>query len=328
MQILVNLDLAGNQLLNALAQVLASDPVSPTTGQFWFNSTSHTLKFYNGSAVIVLGTLDQISKAAADVDINSHKLINVTDPTGAQDAATKNYVDNAVQGLSWKETVRVATTAAGTLASDFANGQSVDSITLATGDRILIKNQADAKENGIYVVKASGAPDRADDATPGSELVGAAVYVQAGTGGSNAGSAWVCSSAAPITIGASNITFVQFGGGLSYSADETSLTLSGTTFSIKAPVSVANGGTNATTAAAARTSLGATGKYGTDVGDNSNATIAVTHNLGTTDVVVLLYNKSTKAQVYADVVITDSNNVTLTFATAPTTNQFRCVVVG
>lgn len=77
--------------------------------------------------------------------------------------------------------VRVATAAAGTLATSFAAGQTVDGVVLATGDRILIKNQAAPIENGVYVVKASGAPDRAAEWATGADVVGFSARAYAGT---------------------------------------------------------------------------------------------------------------------------------------------------
>jgi lysophospholipase L1-like esterase len=147
------------------------------------------------------------------------QVTNVTDPTSAQDAATKNYVDNLLQGLSWKAATRVATTVAGTLASSFANGSTVDGVAVATGDRILIKNQSTASENGIYVVAATGAPTRAADANTGAELVNATVYVSEGT--TNQETVWTCSTNATITIGSTNITFAQVNGGVVPLADAT-----------------------------------------------------------------------------------------------------------
>lgn len=132
--------------------------------------------------------------------------------------ATVAYVDALLAGLSWKQSVRAATTANGTLASAYENGDTVDGVVLATGNRILIKNQTTASENGIYVVNASGAPTRATDADMGAELVSASVFVQEGT--ANAETQWVCSTDAPITVGSTSVAFVQLnaGGGATWGA--------------------------------------------------------------------------------------------------------------
>ncbi len=116
-------------------------------------------------------------------------------------------VANAVD-TNWKTPVRAATAVAGTLASSFENGDTVDGVVLATGDRILIKNQAAGAENGIYVVNASGAPTRADDANTGAELVNAALYVSEGT--VNADTQWVCTTNATITVGSTALVFASF----------------------------------------------------------------------------------------------------------------------
>ena len=136
----------------------------------------------------------------------------------ATQAAVKAYVDAKVAGLSWKQAVRAATTAAGTLASDFENGDTLDGVTLATGDRILLKNQSSASENGIYVVAASGAPTRATDADAGAELVNASIYVSEGT--ANADTQWTCTTNAPITLGSTSLAFAQLtsGGGVSFAS--------------------------------------------------------------------------------------------------------------
>lgn len=129
----------------------------------------------------------------------------------ATQKATKTYVDAKVAGLSWKQAVRAATTTAGTLSSSFENGDTIDGVTLATGDRILIKNQSTASENGIYTVNASGAPTRATDADSGAELVNASVYVSEGT--TQADTQWTCSTNAPITVGSTSIAFSQLASG-------------------------------------------------------------------------------------------------------------------
>ncbi len=164
-------------------------------------------------------------------------------PTAGSDAANKNYVDSAVAGLSWKQAVRAATTVNGTLATAYANGQTIDGVTLATNDRILIKNQTTQTENGIYVVQAAGAPVRSTDADTGVELVGATVFVDSGTTQSDTG--WTQTANAPITIGTTNITWVQFSGSGSYTAG-TGLTLTGNQFSLTSPVAATLGGTGQT----------------------------------------------------------------------------------
>lgn len=121
---------------------------------------------------------------------------------------TKTAVDALLAARNWKDPVVVATTGAGTLATSFENGDTIDGVVLATGDRILIKDQASAIENGIYTVNASGAPTRATDFDSSSEAASSAVAVKKGT--SNADTVWLCTSDNP-TIGVDNIAFAQVG---------------------------------------------------------------------------------------------------------------------
>jgi hypothetical protein len=282
--------------------------------------------------------LDQMANPTTSVDLNAQKLIDVADGTQPTDAVNLSQLQAAVAGLSPKDAVRVATTATGTLASDFENGDTVDGVTLATGDRILIKNQSTASENGIYVVAASGAPTRATDADSEADIRGALVFIEEGS--TNANSLWVLSTDAPITVGTTSLSFTQFlagtaytwGGGIGISgstvsvAAGTGLTQDTDGISLSTPVSVANGGTNATNAAGARSSLGATGKYSATVGNGSLTSITVNHQLGTTAVVVNVYRSN--AQIWPDVNVTDANNISLVYAVAPTTNQDTVVVIG
>ena len=138
-------------------------------------------------------------------------LTNLSTPSAGTDAANKNYVDTAISGLNSlfdaKGSVKVATSTAGTLATSFANGQTVDGIVLATNDRILIKNQASQVENGIYVVNASGVPTRATDMDVWTEVPGAFVAVEEGT--TNVDTIWLCTSNQGGTLGSTAITFQQ-----------------------------------------------------------------------------------------------------------------------
>jgi hypothetical protein len=132
-------------------------------------------------------------------------------PTDDAHAATKGYVDAARSGLDVKASVRVATTAPLTLASDLENGDEVDGVTLATGDRVLVKNQSSGAENGIYVVQASGAAVRATDADSSAEVT-AGMFTFVAEGSVNADSGWVLSTNDTITLDTTALDFVQFSG--------------------------------------------------------------------------------------------------------------------
>lgn len=146
-----------------------------------------------------------------DQSIGDNFLTDLSDPINDQDAATKFYVDNAIaQSRDFKDSVRVATTTAGTLATSFEDGDTVDGVVLATGDRILIKDQAAAATNGIYTVNASGAPTRATDADTDVEVTpGFIVAVEEGT--ANADKLFMLVTSGPITLGATALNFAPYG---------------------------------------------------------------------------------------------------------------------
>lgn len=166
------------------------------------------------------------------VSLGGNQITSLADPTLSTDAATKAYVDSLIQGFDWKQSVRAASTANGTLSSAFANGSVIDGVTLATGDRILIKDQTTGSENGIYVVNASGAPTRASDADASGDMT-AGVTVFISEGNTQGNSAWSITTDDVITLGTTAITFTQVAGGSLYSAGD-GLTLSGSAFQVNA----------------------------------------------------------------------------------------------
>ena len=183
------------------------------------------------TAITSVGTLNGITIAGSQtISMGSNKVTNVTDPTSAQDAATKAYVDAVKTGLDVKDSVVAASTANGTLSSAFENGDTMDGVTLATGDRILLKDQSTGAENGIYTVASSGAPTRATDFDADSEVTsGAFTFVTEGTANGDAG--FVLTTNDDITVGSTAIAFTQFSGAGQITAGD-GLAKSGNTLSV------------------------------------------------------------------------------------------------
>lgn len=258
-------------------------------------------------------------KMLTGIDNSSQKIINLADGTAASDAATFGQLQAALKGIVWKSEVKAATTANLTL----SGAQTIDGVSLVAGDRVLVKDQTTASANGIYVV-ATGAWSRATDLDEGAEFTnGVAVTVEQGT--ANGDKAFVMSTDGAITVGTTAINFVLLGGsGASYLAGN-GLTLAGSTFSVtpKSGGGVVVDGTGVSIDPAFS---GLAKRYAQDVPTNATATI--THSLGTTDVLVQLYEKATGIQVECDITVTSANVVTLGFATAPTTSQYRVVILG
>lgn len=259
-------------------------------------SIAHT-KISDFDTGVRTNRLDQMSAPTGNVDINSNKLTNVTDPTSAQDAATKAYVDAVKTGLDVKDSVKVATTANITLSGT----QTIDGVAVSADERVLVKNQSTGSENGIYDCK-SGSWARSSDFDANSEVTsGAFVFVEQGTASADAG--YVLTTDGTITVGTTALSFTQFSGagqitagdglqksGNTLSADlksngglviesaELALKLDAT--SITGTLAISDGGTGATSASAARTALGVA--IGSDVQafDQGLADIA---GLATTD---------------------------------------------
>lgn len=169
-------------------------------------SSSHT----HAQSDITNLTTDLAAKASLSGATFTGAVTLHADPSSAMHAATKQYVDAATAGLNVHESVDAATTANITLASAVENGDTLDGVTLATGNRILVKNQTTKSENGIYIVAASGAPTRATDYDSAGEVdAGDFIFVEAGT--TNGKTGWVQTNVIT-TVGTDEIEFTQFSG--------------------------------------------------------------------------------------------------------------------
>lgn len=158
------------------------------------------------------GRISELTNLTDPVDVDE---VEIRDDSEAvdTDAQNKALTVKIIKGLSsWKQPVRAATTVNGALATAFENTDVIDGVTLATGDRILLKNQTAGAENGIYTVNATGAPTRATDFDTDTKAI-ASIMVPVEEGTANLDKVFQLTTNNPITIGTTALTFAEFGAG-------------------------------------------------------------------------------------------------------------------
>jgi hypothetical protein len=257
-------------------------------------------------------------KVLNGLDLSNKQIANLADGSAPTDAVTKQQLDQVIRNIDWKQEVVAASTANVSLA---APGTSLDGVTLAANDRVLLKDQTAPAENGIYVWTAAGsALTRALDADSGAELSGSTVTVQRGT--VNADRVYRVTADDPITLNTTAITFVQVGAGSSPYTAGNGLTLTGQDFNVGqgAGIVVTADAIAVDTAVVTRKSSASC------VATTNPQTFA--HTLGTQDVQVAVREVSTNKLVMADVTITDTSNVSVDFGGAPTAGQYRVTIQG
>ena len=250
-------------------------------------SIAHT-KISDFDTGVRTNTLNQMAVPTGSVSFNSQNITNLADPVNTQDAATKGFVEATSQGLDVKDSCVAATTANITISTALNNGDTLDGVTLSTNDRVLVKDQSTASQNGIYVVGSS--PARAADLATGANAAGFFTFVEKGT--VNADNGFVCTSdSGSAVVGTNNLTIAQFSGagqitaadGLQKSGNTLSVDLKSNgglviesteiavdlgASSITGTLAISDGGTGATSASNARTALGLV--IGTDVEPHSD----------------------------------------------------------
>jgi hypothetical protein len=305
----------------------------------------------------LLGALNLFTAPTSSLGLNSQRITSLASPIDPTDAANRAYVDAVATGLDVKESVRAATTANINLA---APGATIDGVTLAAGDRVLVKNQTapNGEQNGIYVFDTAATPMvRAGDAdspvASGDPLdVTAGMFTFVTEGDTQADQGWVLTTDDPIFVGTTDLTFTQFSGPGSVVGTTNRITVTGNQVDIAGTyvgqasittvgalvngslgtgftdVAVAEGGTGASTAAGAKTNLGFLTRYAVDFGTVGDLSYDLTHSLNTLDVAVELYTKADGKTAYADVTRLDVNTIRVAFANAPGANAIRAVVIG
>jgi len=256
-----------------------------------------------------------------DFDFGSvSKILNLPSPTSAGDAVPKSYVDSAIEGLAWKDSVRVSTQGNIDLS---APGATIDGVTMASGDRVLVRSQTTQSQNGIYIWNgASTTATRALDASTFAELEQAIVPVEEGT---DAGTQFRQTQVNG-TIDSSNVIFTSFGTAAPSASESTAgiaeIATQGETDS-------GTDDSRIVTPLKLKTWSGAPKRYAAAFGDGSATSYTITHNLGSRDLTVAVYrNSGNYDEVECDVEHSTTNTVTLKFSAAPTSNQYRVVVLG
>lgn len=365
--ILNNLNLNNNQLLSALLEVLASNPGVGPEGRLLYNSVTKKIQWHNGTTYVGpyfdTTRLDQITAPTASVSLNSQKITNLLDGTANQDAASWGQVQSLIQGVRWLG-ARAASTANVTIPPG-GTTLTVDTVSLANGEVVLLKNQTAPAENGPYVVSGIGSSvvlTRTPEMNTAAEVDGKVFIIEDGT---QAGTMWITISEVT-TLGTDPIVFTQFnsatdivaGAGLTrtgttldVNVDNSSIEINADILRVKALgivnsmiaagtidlttkvtglLPVLNGGTGSSSAAGARTNLGAVGKFSADItGDGTTTSFPITHSFGTKDIHVQVWEATSDLEVFVDKVRTSTNVVTINFSVAPVVSKvYRVVVMG
>lgn len=304
------------------------------------NDHTHGTPVHDNTAHSAIN-LNALAIPTADLNLNNYKITNLATPTLSTDAATKAYVDGVAEGLHIHAASYAATTA--NLNATYSNGTAgvgatltnaganaafaTDGVSPSINARILVRLQTAQAQNGIYVLTTVGDGStpwvltRATDFDTAAEMSGGDfTFVDAGSTLANTG--WVSVDEVN-TVGTDPVVFQQFSGAGTYTASDGVL-LTGTNFT---GVVVASGGLSVGASGFQLDTTIAVRKYAANVGDGSATTYTVSHNLGTKDVIVSVYdNSSPYAEVVCDVQHTSTTAITLLFSVAPTSNQYRVVV--
>lgn len=268
------------------------------------------------------------AKFKKGIDLNGQRAVNASDATSATDLVTKQQLDAKADSRDWKESVRAASTANVTVASALINGSSMDGVSLVTGDRVLLKNQTTASENGIYIVVASGAASRAGDADTSAE-VNAGMTVTAEEGTVNGDKRFVLTTNNPITLNTTSLVFTvdAGGGGSNYQTVQNN----GSNLTQRPTLNFGTGLTAVDNSGSTRTDVTldtsiAARKFAADCVVTTNPQ-TFTHGLGT-DIEVAVWESSER--VYPDITksATSGGQVTIDWGGAPTAAQYRVVVIG
>jgi hypothetical protein len=252
---------------------------------------------------------------------NRKPFINAAPATAAGELVTYEQLNAAVEGMSWKDSARVASTANLTLS---APGATIDAITMVSGDRVLLKNQTTQAENGIYIWNGAATPlTRAPDADTFAELESAIVTVEEGTAG--AATTWRQTQVNGV-IGTNNVLWTSF---IAAAPSASEATAGIAEIATQAETDAGTDDLRIVTPLKMATYAGRAKRLSEDFGDGSATSFVITHNLNTLDCdVVIRENGGSKRQVLAEVQYTSVNTVTIIVDAAPTAAALRAIVTA
>lgn len=255
------------------------------------------------------------------VDMSTYQIKNLGIPTDPNDAVSKSFAEQLLNNRTWKDPVRVGVGSNVNIASP---GATLDGVTMAAGDRVLLYGQSTQSQNGAYVWNGATSPmTRAADSDTDTEIRPGTTYVI--TEGSTADRYAILITDGIVTIGTSALTFVVMSNtGQVYTASNGLQLVSGA-FSIK--LDTASGLLVTATGLKLDPSVSAR-KFAAAVGDGAATQVAVTHNFGNKNVLIGMYRTSDGQEAVPDTTGRTVNGFNLNFGTAPTTGAYTIVVQG
>lgn len=204
-----NTQLANSSIIIGSSTISLGSTISSLSGIQQLDVDNITINGNEISSTNVNGDISLNPNGTGTVNVNDSRITSLATPTQASDAATKSYVDSVASGLEVKESVRATTVTNITL----SGVQTVDDVALSVGDRVLVKNQSNSVQNGIYIVSNTGWTRAADFngvGQSGAVSGGAFAFVEEGTIYGDTG--WVLTNDGLVSIGSDSLTFTQFSG--------------------------------------------------------------------------------------------------------------------
>jgi len=237
---------ANNQVATGIDAIKIGDGSVTNTEFQHINTVSSNVQTQLDSKVAKASNLSDLASASTSrtnlglgtmavqnsgtVSISGGSITGLSTPSNNSDVAIKSYVDEAVAGLRTRIIAEVATTANVNLTNGLEAGDAIDGVTLVAGDRVLVKDQSTATENGLYLAVSSGASSRDPEYDTIAELSGGLIVVNQGT--SNDNKIFLCTTDSDGSLGSTNITYTQVTPSNTGTVTSIGVTQSGSEFSI------------------------------------------------------------------------------------------------